>query len=102
MPLLWSALVGAFALTVPALAIRLTGAHPGGAPIEALIYGLAILGAAFLLAWAAEVAQLEISQALALAALALIAVLPEYAVDLYFAWSAAQQCGVRLRIYCSP
>ncbi len=91
MPLLWSALVGAFALTVPALAIRLTGAHPGGAPIEALIYGLAILGAAFLLAWAAEVAQLEISQALALAALALIAVLPEYAVDLYFAWSAAQQ-----------
>ncbi|HEU4464166.1 MAG TPA: sodium:calcium antiporter, partial [Gemmatimonadota bacterium] len=44
----------------------------------------------FLLSWAAEVAQLEMSQALALAILALIAILPEYAVDLYFAWRAAE------------
>jgi cation:H+ antiporter len=34
------------------------------------------------------VAQLDIPRALAIAALALIAVLPEYAVDVYFAWRA--------------
>jgi cation:H+ antiporter len=43
-----------------------------------------------MLSWAAELAQLEIPQALALALLALIAVLPEYAVDMYFAWEAGK------------
>ena len=47
--------------------------------------GAGIFGAAFLLSWASEVAQLDITRALALAVLALIAVLPEYAVDVYFA-----------------
>ncbi len=55
---------------------------------EALVFGFAIIGAAFLLTWGAELAQLEVNQGLALAALALIAVLPEYAVDLTFAWKA--------------
>src|SRR5689334_13160238 len=41
-----------------------------------------------MLAWAAEVVQLDISAGLALALLALIAVLPEYAVDFVFAWKA--------------
>jgi cation:H+ antiporter len=54
-------------------------------PVLALIFGLAIVGAAFLLSWAAEVAQLDISAGLAIALLAFIAVLPEYAVDLVFA-----------------
>jgi cation:H+ antiporter len=49
------------------------------------LFGLAIVGAAFLLSWAAEVAQLDISAGLAIALLALIAVLPEYAVDFVFA-----------------
>ncbi len=89
MATLYGLLIGAIALTLPALAVRLTGAHLGTPPLEALIFGVAVLGSAFLLAWAAEVAQTEISQALALAGLALIAVLPEYAVDLYFAWQAA-------------
>ncbi len=57
---------------------------------EALLSGLGIFGAAFLLSWAAELAQLDISENLALAMLALIAVLPEYAVDMYFAWSAGK------------
>src|SRR3989338_6149918 len=52
--------------------------------------GVAIFGSAALLSWAAELAQLEISQALALAFLALVAVLPEYAVDMYLAWTAAR------------
>jgi cation:H+ antiporter len=82
-------LVGAIAITVPSLVFKIAGLA-STPPKEALIFGLAILGAAFLLSWAAEVAQLEISQALALAILALIAILPEYAVDLYFAWRAAE------------
>jgi cation:H+ antiporter len=53
--------------------------------VAALVYGLAIVGAAFLLSWAAEVAQLDISAGLAIAVLAFIAVLPEYAVDMVFA-----------------
>ena len=59
-------------------------------PWNALLPGLGIVGAAFLLSWAAELAQLEIPQALALAILALIAVLPEYTVDMYFAWTAGR------------
>lgn len=57
---------------------------------QALNAGIAIFGAAFLLSWAAELAQLDIPQSLALAFLALIAVLPEYAVDMYFAWMAGK------------
>jgi cation:H+ antiporter len=77
-------LILAIAITVPGVILRLTEpdiAHP----LAALIYGLAIVGAAFLLSWAAEVAQLDISAGLAIAVLAFIAVLPEYAVDLVFA-----------------
>ncbi len=74
----------AFLLTVPWLALNFQGAHPAPLTMAALS-GLAILGAAFLLSWAAEVAQLDISAGLAIAVLAFIAVLPEYAVDLVFA-----------------
>jgi cation:H+ antiporter len=77
----------ALALTVPGIVLRI--ADPGAShPIEALLFGAAIVGAAFLLAWGAEVAQLDISAGLALALLALIAVLPEYAVDFVFAFKA--------------
>ena len=62
---------------------------PLGLAAKTVLPGLAIFGAAALLSWAAELAQIEISQALALAALALVAVLPEYAVDMYLAWKAA-------------
>jgi cation:H+ antiporter len=74
---------------VPGVALRLELIH---VPLiwETTLFGVAILGAAFLLAWAAEVAQLDISQTLAIAVLALIAVLPEYAVDLVLAYRAGQ------------
>ena len=55
---------------------------------QALSAGLGIFGAAFLLSWAAEAGQVDVPEALALAFLALIAVLPEYAVDMYFAYRA--------------
>ena len=56
----------------------------------AVLSGAGIFGAAFLLSWATEVAQLDIPRALALSFLALVAVFPEYAVDVYFAWRAGQ------------
>jgi len=74
-------------LTLPWLLYRLSG-QEGHHVLVPLLSGICILGAAFLLSWACEVAQKDISQALALALLALIAVLPEYAVDLYLAWKA--------------
>ncbi len=55
---------------------------------SSLLFGLAIMAAATLLIWASDVAETEMSATLALVLLALIAVLPEYAVDLFFAWTA--------------
>ena len=79
----------AVAITLPAVGYQLV--HPDlEHALAALIFGLAIVGAAFLLSWAAEVAQLDISAGLAIAILALIAVLPEYAVDFVFAWKGGQ------------
>jgi cation:H+ antiporter len=74
---------------LPGLAARMSIIH---APllVETTFFGVTILGAAFLLSWAAEVAQLDISQTLAIAVLALIAVLPEYAVDLVLAYRGGQ------------
>jgi cation:H+ antiporter len=90
----------AIAAVAPGVAVRVV--HPELAhPLEALIFGLAIVGAAFMLSWAAEVAQLDISAGLAIAVLAFIAVLPEYAVDLVFAskaGNAVQQFGAA----CGP
>lgn len=72
-------------IAAPAVVLRITGIEL--APVlELLAFGAAIVAAAFLLAWAAEAAQKDISGALAIALLALIAVLPEYAVDLYYAF----------------
>ncbi|MFC7585077.1 hypothetical protein ACFQYP_16070 [Nonomuraea antimicrobica] len=74
-------------LTLPALVVRLAGVHPAP-PIALLLFGTAVVAASFVLAWAAEAAQVDISGGLAIAILAVIAVLPEYAVDLYFAYTA--------------
>jgi cation:H+ antiporter len=83
------ALAMAVALTLPGIALRISGTHP--TPwIAAVAYGLAVVGSAFLLAWAAEALQLDVSQGLALAVLALIAVLPEYAVDFVFTAKAGK------------
>src|SRR5262245_10673068 len=84
-----TAIGAAVALTLPALVLSGTGSHPESW-IAAIVYGLAVVGAAFLLAWAAEVLQLDVSAGLALAVLALIAVLPEYAVDFVFTWKAGE------------
>ena len=85
--LLWMG--GALALPVTWFVVHFGGLAAAPLPVV-LFSGAGIFGAAFLLTWASEVAQLDISRALALAFLALIAVLPEYAVDVYFAWRAGQ------------
>jgi len=85
----WLGIAIAALSTVPGLTLRLGLYHVSPAA-EAIIYGVAIVGAAFMLSWAAEVFQLDVSQGLALAMLALIAILPEYIVDATFAWKAAQ------------
>jgi cation:H+ antiporter len=82
-------ILAAALVTVPGVWIGLS--HPELAhPIEALLFGLSIVGAAFLLAWAAEAAQVDISAGLAVAVLALIAVLPEYAVDFVLTFDGGQ------------
>ena len=74
---------------VPALALRLMGAKVG--PIgETAAYGVAILSAGFLLSWGAEAAERHVSRGLIIAAVALVTVLPEYAVDLYYAFQAGK------------
>jgi cation:H+ antiporter len=77
----------AVAGTLPAVVTRLSGAEPPEW-LAAVVFGLGVVAAAFLLAWSAEALQLDVSQGLALAVLALIAVLPEYAVDFTFAIKA--------------
>ncbi len=82
-------IVLAAAITLPAIGVRLTDSAPPEW-LAAILFGVAVVGAAFLLAWGAEALQLDVSQGLALALLALIAVLPEYAVDVTFAVKAGQ------------
>ena len=93
---------GRFPLQLPlAAAVALPGTYLGAAaylglpsihlapPVAALVYGAAVVGAAFILSWAAEAVQVDINAGLALALLALLAILPEYAVDFVF----TLQCG---------
>ena len=84
-----TAFVLAGAAVVPGVFLHLGGLHPE--PVTAAVaFGLAVVGAAFMLAWAAEAAQVDISAGLSLALLALVAVLPEYAVDFVFTWKAGK------------
>lgn len=86
----WLWILVAAATAWPWLFYRFTqDFHHGPPPLVATLSGIAILGSAFILSWAAEAFQIDVSQALALALLSLIAVLPEYAVDAVFAWRAA-------------
>ncbi len=77
----------AAAVMVPAVLFKVLFGHQSPA-LDALIFGSAIVAGAFLLAWGAEAAQVEISAGLAIAAVALLTVLPEYAIDMTFAWKA--------------
>lgn len=74
---------------LPGVVARLSGwSHD---PLtDSLISGIAILAAGFMLSWAAEAAESYASQGLILAGVAIITVLPEYAVDIYYALEAGR------------
>ena len=83
----WLLILLMASLGLPGIIFRVFHLHPNP-EVDAAIFGVSILAAAFLLSWAAETAEVDISQGLALAVIAFIAVLPEYAVDFVLAWKA--------------
>ncbi len=76
-------------LLAPA-AVAAKFAAAGGAALSALWTFPSILASAFIVAWGAEAAQFLISQGLALAALAWLQTLPEFAVEAVIAWEAGK------------
>src|SRR2546421_7125539 len=62
----------------------------GGSALSALWTFPSILASAFLVAWGAEAAQFLISQGVALALLAWLQTLPEFAVEAVIAWEAGK------------
>ncbi len=84
----WGGVAATLGLMAQWLVLHASGEHSH--VTVALSAGVGIFGAAFALSWAAEAAQIDIPPALSIAFIALIAVLPEYAVDVYFAWEAGK------------
>jgi cation:H+ antiporter len=70
-----------------------TAQTASAAAIHALWTFPSILASAFLVAWAAEAAQFMISQGLALAILAWLQTLPEFAVEAVIAWEAGKDAS---------
>lgn len=86
---LWISIAFSILAIIPAIYFRSIGWRPD--PIlDAAVFGVAILAAGFMLSWGAETAEGQISAGLILAVVAIITVLPEYAVDIYYAWRAGQ------------
>ncbi len=84
----WFVMILTFIASLPGFYLGIT--HTEVSPlVGSILFGMAIFAAAFVLAWAAEAAQIDISESLAVAILALLAVLPEYAVDFVFTWNSA-------------
>lgn len=80
------------AAMVPAVILRIEGWRPDPL-LDTAAFGAAILASGFLLSWGAEAAEKRISAGLIVAIIALITVLPEYAVDFYYAYSAGANPG---------
>jgi cation:H+ antiporter len=80
----------AAAFTVPGMLVRLTGgATPY--PLQVVAYGAAVVAAAFMLAWATEAAQVDIGHGIVIALVAFVAILPEYVVELHYAYTGQTQ-----------
>src|SRR6266436_5368511 len=72
------------------LKLLLSATQAGGTALAALWTFPSMLLSAFLVAWGAEAAQFLISQGLALAILAWLQTLPEFAVEAVIAWDAGR------------
>jgi cation:H+ antiporter len=85
LPPLHQRIAFAAAFTVPGVLVRVTG---GGAPypLQVVAYGAAVVAAAFMLAWATEAAQVDIGHGIVIAVVAFVAILPEYVVELNYAF----------------
>jgi len=70
-----------YILLIPWFTIWAIGTHGFSPYTIAIVSGIAVVGAALLIAWAAEAGQFIVSQAFALAILALLQVAPEYAFE---------------------
>ena len=82
----WRARLAAMAAcTLPAVLVRVSGV-PIPPPLAIVVFGGAVMAAAFMLASAAEAAELDAPPGIAVAGVALVAVLPEYAIEIYFAF----------------
>lgn len=78
-----------FALTAPGLYLELT--HQEINPVVGMLaFGGAVVSGAFVLGWISEAAELDLRGGLSIALLAVIAILPEYVVDFYFAFAAGK------------
>jgi cation:H+ antiporter len=82
----------AVAATLPGLIVRFAGVHPAPT-VSTAVFFAALLAAGLLLSWGVEAAEKHVSRGLAIAVLALITVLPEYAVDIYFSYMAGKNPG---------
>jgi cation:H+ antiporter len=74
------------ACTAPGILIRLSGAHVPP-PLGMVVFGGAVMAAAFMLASAAEAAEIDVPPGIAVAGVAFVAVLPEFVIEVYFAFS---------------
>jgi cation:H+ antiporter len=70
--------------TAPGIVVRLGGGVVPY-PLQLVAYGAAVVSAAFILAWACEAAQAEVARGAVVAAVAFVAILPEYIVEVHFA-----------------
>lgn len=77
----------ALVAATPAVVVRVTGLSLTPA-VAVIVFGVAVLASVALLMWAAEAVRADISGSLALALLSIVAILPEYAVDIFFAYRA--------------
>lgn len=80
------------AAMIPAVVLRIEGWRPNPL-LDTFLFGGGILAAGFFLSWGAEAAEKRISAGLIVAIVALITVLPEYAVDFYYAYAAGANPG---------
>ena len=79
-----------FAIAAPGVYLKLTNTHIE--PVIGMIaFGGAVVAGAFVLGWISEAAELDLRGGLSIALLAVIAILPEYVVDFFFAFSAGVQ-----------
>jgi cation:H+ antiporter len=88
------AVAAVVSLTLPWVGLWATGNIAALSTVGVILTsGVAVIGAAFVLTWAAETAEADVPRAFALAVLAVIAVAPEYAVDALYAWEAGANPG---------